>query len=255
MSVQLAHRRGMELELRSAICNDQLFLLYQPRFDVRCNKIKAVEALVRWHHPVRGILTPDHFIPLAEESGLIINLSDWVLLKACEEVMQHFEDISVSVNISASEFQASNLATRVKGILERTCFPADRLEIEVTESVVLTDPERTYAAMKTLRELGVRFLIDDFGTGYASLSYLHNFNFDGIKLDKTFTQALEKNSDSKKIVESIIDLGKAYALEVTAEGVENAEQLAFLKGHHCDIVQGYLIGKPVKISELRLDPP
>lgn len=253
MSEHLAQRRSMEMELRTAIFGGQLFLRYQPRFNVKNNKINAVEALVRWCHPVRGTLTPDHFIPLAEESGLIISLSDWVLNKACEEVMQHLENISVSVNISALEFQSSNFAERVKTILERTCFPAERLEIEVTESVVLTDPERTFSAMKTLRELGVRFLIDDFGTGYASLSYLHNFKFDGIKLDKSFTTALEKNDDSKKIVESIIDLGKAYSLEVTAEGVENAEQLSFLKEHHCDVVQGYFIGKPVEISELIME--
>lgn len=253
MSEHLAQRRNMELELRTAICDDQLFLCYQPRFNVKDNKIDAVEALVRWHHPVRGILTPDQFIPLAEESGLIINLSDWVLNRACEEVMQYSESISVSVNISAMEFQSSNFAERVQNIVKRTCFPAERLEIEVTESVVLTDPERTYAAMKILKELGVRFLIDDFGTGYASLSYLHNFKFDGIKLDKSFTTALEKNADSKKIIESIIDLGKAYSLEVTAEGVENAEQLAFLKAHHCDVVQGYFIGKPVNISELKIE--
>jgi EAL domain-containing protein (putative c-di-GMP-specific phosphodiesterase class I) len=217
---------------------------------VKDNKINAVEALVRWRHPVRGILTPDHFIPLAEESGIIINLSDWVLTKACTEVMQYSNNISVSVNISAIEFHSSNLADRVKRILDSTGFPAERLEIEVTESVVLTDPEKTYAAMITLRKLGVRFLIDDFGTGYASLSYLQNFKFDGLKLDKSFTTALEKNCESKKIVESIIDLGKAYSLEVTAEGVENAEQLAFLKENNCDVIQGYFIGKPLKISEL-----
>lgn len=253
MSEHLAQRQNMEMELRNAIFDSQLFLCYQPRFNVKDNKIDAVEALVRWRHPVRGILTPDHFIPLAEESGLIINLSDWVLNKACEEVMQYFETISVSVNISAIEFKSSNFAERVKNILKRTNFPAEKLEIEVTESVVLTDPERTFAAMETLRELGVRFLIDDFGTGYASISYLHNFKFDGIKLDKSFTTALEKSGDSKKIVESIIDLGKAYSLEVTAEGVENAEQLSFLKEHHCDVVQGYFIGKPVEISELKVE--
>ncbi|MDV2863701.1 bifunctional diguanylate cyclase/phosphodiesterase [Phytobacter ursingii] len=253
MSEQLSQRLSMEAELRAAIFDGQLFLCYQPRFNVKDNKIDAVEALVRWLHPLRGILTPDHFIPLAEESGLIINLSDWVLNKACEEVMQYSETISVSVNISAIEFQSSNFADRVKSILEKTCFPAERLEIEVTESVVLMDPDRTFTAMKSLRELGVRFLIDDFGTGYASISYLHNFKFDGIKLDKSFTTAMGKDSDNKKIVESIIDLGKAYCLEVTAEGVENAEQLAFLKAHHCDVVQGYFIGKPVKISELKVE--
>ncbi len=250
MSEQLAQRRSMEVELRNAISDDQLFLCYQPRYDVKDNKINSVEALVRWHHPARGILTPDHFIPLAEESGIIINLSDWVLSKACTEVMQYSNTISVSVNISAIEFHSSNLADRVKRILDSTGFPAERLEIEVTESVVLTDPEKTYATMITLRKLGVRFLIDDFGTGYASLSYLQNFKFDGLKLDKSFTTALEKNCESKKIVESIIVLGKAYSLEVTAEGVENAEQLAFLKANNCDVVQGFFIGKPLKISEL-----
>ena len=253
MSEKLTERRKLELELKTAIREDQLCLVYQARYNLRYSKIDAVEALVRWQHPDRGTMMPDQFIPLAEETGLIINLSNWVIRKACTEAKDQLPGLSVSVNISAIEFHASNLAERIKEILHETGLEPNRLEIEVTENVTLSDPEKTLHTMKALKKMGVRILIDDFGTGYASLSYLRKFQFDGLKLDKSFIFTLGDSPQNQSVVEKIIDLGKAYSMEVTAEGVETTEQLAFLKKNKCDEVQGYLLGKPAAIADLNFN--
>ncbi|WP_249665934.1 EAL domain-containing protein [Enterobacter sp. 120016] len=253
MSEKLTERRKLELELKTAIREEQLYLVYQPRYNLRYSKIDAVEALVRWKHPQRGTMMPDQFITLAEETGLIINLSNWVIRTACAETKDKLPGLSVSVNISAIEFQASDLAERIKEILHETGLEANRLEIEVTENVTLSDPEKTLQTMKSLKKMGVRILIDDFGTGYASLSYLRKFQFDGLKLDKSFIFTLGDSPQNQSVVEKIIDLGKAYSMAVTAEGVETAEQLSFLKKNKCDEVQGYLLGKPAAITDLNLN--
>lgn len=253
MSEKLTERRKLELELKTAIREEQLYLVYQPRYNLRYSKIEAVEALVRWQHPTRGTIMPDQFIPLAEETGLIISLSNWVIRKACAETKDKLPGLSVSVNISAIEFQASDLAERIKELLHETGLESNRLEIEVTENVTLSDPEKTLQTMKSLKKMGVRILIDDFGTGYASLSYLRKFQFDGLKLDKSFIFTLGDSPQNQSVVEKIIDLGKAYSMAVTAEGVETAEQLSFLKENKCDEVQGYLLGKPAAITDLNLN--
>lgn len=253
MSEKLTERRKLELELKTAIREEQLYLVYQPRYNLRYSKIEAVEALVRWQHPARGTIMPDQFIPLAEETGLIISLSNWVIRKASTETKDKLPGLSVSVNISAIEFQASDLAERIKEILHETGLEPNRLEIEVTENVTLSDPEKTLQTMKSLKKMGVRILIDDFGTGYASLSYLRKFQFDGLKLDKSFIFTLGDSPQNQSVVEKIIDLGKAYSMAVTAEGVETAEQLSFLKKNKCDEVQGYLLGKPAAITDLNLN--
>ncbi|QLO47568.1 EAL domain-containing protein [Enterobacter cloacae] len=253
MSEKLTERRKLELELKTAIREEQLYLVYQPRYNLRYSTIDAVEALVRWQHPARGTIMPDQFIPLAEETGLIISLSNWVIRKACSETKDKLPGLSVSVNISAIEFQASDLAERIKEILRETGLEPNRLEIEVTENVTLSDPEKTLQTMKSLKKMGVRILIDDFGTGYASLSYLRKFQFDGLKLDKSFIFTLGDSPQNQSVVEKIIGLGKAYSMAVTAEGVETAEQLSFLKKNKCDEVQGYLLGKPAAITDLNLN--
>ncbi|MCK6928127.1 putative bifunctional diguanylate cyclase/phosphodiesterase [Enterobacter roggenkampii] len=253
MSEKLTERRKLELELKTAIREEQLYRVYQPRYNLRYSTIDAVEALVRWQHPARGTIMPDQFIPLAEETGLIISLSNWVIRKACTETKDKLPGLSVSVNISAIEFQASDLAERIKEILHETGLEPNRLEIEVTENVTLSDPEKTLQTMKSLKKMGVRILIDDFGTGYASLSYLRKFQFDGLKLDKSFIFTLGDSPQNQSVVEKIIDLGKAYSMAVTAEGVETAEQLSFLKKNKCDEVQGYLLGKPAAITDLNLN--
>lgn len=255
MSEKLTARRKMEAELKTAIQENQLYLVYQPRFNLRTSKVEAVEALVRWQHPERGIMMPDQFIPLAEETGLIMSLSNWVIRNACTDTLTTLPGLSVSVNISPVEFQASDLADRIITILRDTGLPPTRLELEVTENVTLSEPENTCKTMKILKQMGVRILIDDFGTGYASLSYLRKFQFDGLKLDKSFIFSLGESQQNQSVVEKIIDLGKAYSMEVTAEGVETADQLSFLKKNHCDEVQGYFIGKPVAIADLTLTLP
>ena len=253
MSEKLTERRKLELELKTAIREEQLYLVYQPRYNLRYSTIDAVEALVRWQHPARGTIMPDQFIPLAEETGLIISLSNWGIRKASTETKDKLPGLSVSVNISAIEFQASDLAERIKEILHETGLEPNRLEIEVTEHGTLSDPEKTLQTMKSLKKMGVRILIDDFGTGYASLSYLRKFQFDGLKLDKSFIFTLGDSPQNQSVVEKIIDLGKAYSMAVTAEGVETAEQLSFLKKNKCDEVQGYLLGKPAAITDLNLN--
>lgn len=251
MGEKIVQRREMEQELREGIRTGQLRVVYQPRFDTKSSGITAVEALVRWQHPRHGLLMPDQFIPLAEETGLINPLSDWVLYTACSETLRHLPGLSVSVNLSASEFQDKRLYSRIKEVLLKTGLESERLEIEVTENVTLQDPVKTQMAMMQIKELGVKFLIDDFGTGFASLSYLRTFPFDGIKLDKSFIFPMDDSIQARQIVENMIGLGKAYSLDVTAEGVETQAQLDHLTHLQCDSLQGYYIGKPMTIESVR----
>lgn len=250
MGEKIVQRREMERELREAIHSDQLRLAWQPRYDVRTARVTAVEALVRWHHKQHGVLMPDQFIPLAEETGLISALSDWVLLRACEDTHRELPGLAVSVNLSAVEFSDKGLPRRIRAALDATGLPSSRLEIEVTESAMLQDPETTLEIMQAIKALGVKFLIDDFGTGYASLNYLRTFPFDGIKIDKSFIFPLNDSSQARKIVQNMVGLGKAYSLSITAEGVETACQMEQLKEMECDGLQGYYIGKPQPLAQI-----
>lgn len=253
MAEQIVQRRELEKELREAIRDEQLFLLYQPLYDLHQERIISLEALVRWRHPRHGLLMPDQFIPLAEETGIIIALTDWVLATACRDVGNRFSDIAVSVNISPLEFKASDIVTRVQAAVHATGFNASRLELEVTENATLCKPENTLSLMYELKALGVRLLMDDFGAGYASLNYLRSFPFDGIKLDKSFIFAMEGSETAKNIVEKIIGLGKDFNLAVTAEGVETKEQLKQLQSFHCDVAQGYFFSRPVTLDKISLN--
>ncbi|HBI11930.1 MAG TPA: diguanylate cyclase, partial [Franconibacter pulveris] len=190
-------------------------------------------------------------IPLAEETGLIIELSDWVMLQACRAMQQTLPELALSVNISASEFQTPGLVERVHSALEKSGFPPSRFEIEVTENATLKAPDIALEMMRQLKAMGVRFLIDDFGTGYASLSYLRTFPFDGIKLDRSFVIPMADSESARLIVKNMIGLGKAYSLNVTAEGVENSQQQELLKKYECDILQGYYIGRPAPLEQIR----
>lgn len=250
MGEKIAQRREMEHELREAIEKHQLRLVYQPRYDVRLSRVSAVEALVRWQHPRHGILMPDQFIPLAEESGLIFALSEWVLHQACRDTLLYLPGMSVSVNISASEIQDKGFSKRILSALENTGLEGHRLEIEVTENAALHDPEQTLQVMQQIKALGVKILIDDFGTGYASLSYLRSFPFDGIKLDKSFIFPMTDSAQARLIVENMIGLGKAYSLNITAEGVETLLQLEQLTQLKCDSLQGYYIGRPMALGQI-----
>lgn len=251
MGENIIQRREMEQDLREAIREGQLRLAYQPRYDVNSSRVTAVEALVRWEHPRHGLLMPDQFITLAEETGLIFALSDWVLLNACRDVCRDLPGMSVSVNITPAELQDKGLFGRIKSVLEKTGMEGTRLEIEVTENATLQDQETSLMIMHQIKALGVKFLIDDFGTGYASLNYLRTFPFDGIKLDRSFISRTADSPEARKIVENMIGLGKAYSLGVTAEGVETQEQLEQLELLECDGLQGYHIGRPMSLEQVR----
>ncbi|QGY32362.1 bifunctional diguanylate cyclase/phosphodiesterase [Pantoea cypripedii] len=250
LSESIVQRREMENQLREAIHAEQFALVYQPRYDTKMSQVTGVEALVRWNHPTLGVVFPDQFIPLAEESGLIKDITDWVLKHACQDMKSYFSNMRVSVNISPSEFNDANLAERVCNILNSTGLESRRLEIEVTENALVKNPENALKTMHELHQLGIKFHVDDFGSGYASFGYLNDFPFDGLKLDKSFVFAMHQSDNSLKIIQNLISLGSAYSLIVTAEGVETAQQMEQLMKFNCDSLQGYHIGKPIGLTQL-----
>lgn len=252
MNTRVKERHQLEIDLRQALINDELRLRLQPRYSVSGPRMVAAEALVRWQHPQRGLLSPDSFIGIAETTGLIVPLSSWVLRTACREAMTWPEALVVSVNLSPVEFQHGRLLARVKSALEESGLPPSRLELELTESMMLDDAEGALVLMQELKSLGVRLSMDDFGTGYSSLSYLRRFPFDGLKIDRSFTADLHNASDSQAIIKAIIGLGRALSLTVTAEGVETQEQLEVLRQCDCDEVQGYFLARPMEPAALRL---
>jgi diguanylate cyclase (GGDEF)-like protein len=244
MNERIVLRRSLEGELRRAVKEGEFALEYQPRYDTRSMKIVSVEALVRWHHAERGFLGPSEFIPLAEETGLIVPLGEWILRTACSTIAR-FEDIGVSVNVSPAQFRDSDLAAMVERILRETGLAPERLELELTEGVLLEDTQRARATLRGLKALGLKLSMDDFGTGYSSLGYLRNFPFDGIKIDQQFIADLDGTGDARAIVQAIVSLGKALGMTVTAEGVETKEQLLLLRHDSCEEVQGYLMSRPI----------
>lgn len=245
MSDQIQTRRQMEDDLRHALQHDEFVLHYQPRYKVDGKQIVSVEALVRWQHPSKGLLGPDLFIPLAEQTDLIVPLGRWVLREACETALAWPEDILLSVNLSPAQFAASDVVEEVREVLIQTRFPASRLELEITENVMLNDTDGALTTMNALKELGVRLNMDDFGTGYSSLGYLRAYPFDGIKIDKRFIASISSGTNDRAVVQAIIGLGKAMGLTVTAEGVETEEQLAILGKDQCNEVQGYFMSRPI----------
>ncbi|QJI40820.1 EAL domain-containing protein [Pseudomonas sp. ADAK2] len=245
MSDQIQHRRQLEDDLRQAVLNNQFVLHYQPRYKVDGKEIVSVEALVRWQHPTQGLLGPDLFIPLAEQTDLIVPLGRWVLREACETALTWPDDILLSVNLSPAQFARSDVVEDVREVLVETRFPASRLELEITENVMLNDIDGALTTMNALKELGVRLNMDDFGTGYSSLGYLRAYPFDGIKIDKRFIASMSSGGNDRAVVQAIISLGKAMGLTVTAEGVETAEQLKILGADQCHEVQGFYMSRPV----------
>ncbi|HLA31810.1 MAG TPA: EAL domain-containing protein, partial [Pseudomonas sp.] len=251
MNERVVERRQLENDLRQALAGDELRLLLQPRYSVGRQRMVAAEALVRWQHPQRGLLGPDSFIGIAESTGLIVPLSAWVLRTACVEALSWNEALIVSVNLSPVEFRRGQLVEQIRTVLEETGLPPGRLELELTESVMLEDAEGALALMQELKGLGVRLSMDDFGTGYSSLSYLRSFPFDGLKIDRSFMTDLPASPDSQAIIQAIIGLGRALALTVTAEGVETQEQLELLRQYGCDEAQGYFLNRPMPPDALR----
>ncbi len=244
----LKERQGLERELQLAVVRGELHLVYQPIGDPKTGRISAFEALLRWRSSEFGNVGPDRFIPVAEACGAIIPIGAWVLAAACREAASWDEPLIVCVNLSSVQFQQGDLVEIVESVLRESRLPPERLELEVTESVLLDDKESAGRTLVRLHELGVKIAMDDFGTGYSSLSYLQTFPFDTLKIDKSFLAKVGKEAHSSAIVETIIKLGEALDLKVVAEGVETAEQAAFLRDRNCDLIQGYLIGAPQPIA-------
>jgi diguanylate cyclase (GGDEF)-like protein/PAS domain S-box-containing protein len=247
MDKRLRERRALQHDLRSALDRGQLSLHYQPQARVD-GEIIGFEALARWQHPLRGSVPPSTFIPIAEESGLMIPLGEWILREACREAASWQRPLQIAVNLSPVQFRHGDLPALVHAILLETGLPASRLELEITEGVLIHDFSRALSILRRLKSLGVRIAMDDFGTGYSSLAYLQSFPFDKIKIDRGFISNLERNPQSAAIVRAVIGLGRGLKLPVVAEGVETEDQLSFLAKELCDEVQGYFIGRPWPID-------
>jgi EAL domain-containing protein (putative c-di-GMP-specific phosphodiesterase class I) len=239
----------LENALRHAIPRRELFLDYQPWIDARTGRVTGAEALVRWRHPDFGLLPPDAFIPLADETGLIVELGRWVLREACRQnrLWQSggMAAFVIAANVSAAQFRRPDFADQVAAALAESGLDPTTLELEITETVVMQDAESNIGTLRRLKDMGVRIAIDDFGTGYSSLSYLKRLPIDIIKIDRSFLQGLATDGDNQAIVRLIVALAKSLKLTLIAEGVEEAEQLEFLRALDCDRAQGYLISRPV----------
>jgi EAL domain-containing protein (putative c-di-GMP-specific phosphodiesterase class I) len=243
MNARLQARRFFESDLRSALAKSELEVHYQPLFDLRTNAVSGFEALLRWRHPTRGPVAPAEFIPVAEETGLIVPIGEWVLRQACAEAAKWPEEIKIAVNLSSIQVKSRHFVAVVVSALASAGLAPERLELEVTESVLLQESEGTLASLHKLRGLGIHIVMDDFGTGYSSLSYLRSFPFDKIKIDRSFIRDLMKH-DCAAIVHAVIELAQKLGIATIAEGVETVEQLALLRLEGCTEVQGYLISPP-----------
>jgi diguanylate cyclase (GGDEF)-like protein/PAS domain S-box-containing protein len=247
MGLRLRERAALQTELRSAIQRNELRLHYQPQVKMT-GEITGFEALARWHSPKRGMVPPSEFIPLAEESNLILSIGEWVLRDACHEAASWEKPLRIAINVSPIQFRHGDLPRLVHTVLLETGLAPGRLEIEITEGVLIDDFSRAVSILRKLKSLGVQIALDDFGTGYSSLSYLHSFPFDKIKIDRTFISELESNRHSIAIVRAVIGLCRSLNIPVLAEGVENKAQHAFLAQEGCNEVQGYLTGRPLAIE-------
>jgi len=242
---RMQERRTLEAGLRRALVNDELELHYQPLVEARTGRITSAEALVRWRDPERGLVPPSEFIELAEETGLIVPLGEWVLRTACAEAATWPDDLSVAVNLSPVQFREAKLADTITAALRDAGLPPERLEVEITEGVLLADEKQTLAILKQLRGAGIRLSMDDFGTGYSSLSYLRRFPFNKIKVDQSFIRQLPADGESAAIVRAIITMGACLGMSTTVEGVETPEQFSFSADEGCDHLQGFLISEPL----------
>jgi EAL domain-containing protein (putative c-di-GMP-specific phosphodiesterase class I) len=251
MSAELEARNTLESDLRQGIVRGELELHYQPIFDIGTGGCRSVEALVRWRHPQRGLIPPDQFIPLAEETGLVVPLGEWVLGRACRDAISWPADIKLAVNLSPVQFKQTDLFDVIETVLYDSGLPPQRLEIEVTESVVLEPGVENSAFMKRLKRLGISLALDDFGTGYSSLSRLTAFPFDKIKIDRSFVSNLTGRNQSSAIISSVVTLARGLDMLVTAEGVETPEQFELLRTLGVNFAQGHLLGRAVPIGELK----
>jgi len=249
MNVRAVERQAIEASLRRALERQEFALHYQPKINLRTGGITGAEALLRWTHPIRGLVSPAQFIPVAEDCGLILPIGKWVLREACQQARAWADAglplATMAVNISAIQFRNENFLEDVFAILKDTGLDPRFLELELTESVLMKHAESTASILKALRAGGVQLAVDDFGTGYSSLSYLRKFPIDALKIDQSFVRQITTTPDETTIVTAIISMGRSLKLRVVAEGVETQEELAFLQAHQCDQAQGYYFGRPV----------
>jgi diguanylate cyclase (GGDEF)-like protein len=250
MDARVKARRMIELDLRKALANEELELYYQPLVNLERNAVSGCEALLRWHHPERGMISPAEFIPIAEETGLIVKIGEWVLRRACAEAATWPDDVTVAVNVSPIQFREPTLVLTVVNALAQAGLSPRRLEIEITEAVLLRDNDATLASLHQLRELGVRVVMDDFGTGYSSLSYLRSFPFDKIKIDRSFIKDLSDESDAGAIVQAITGLASSLNITTTAEGAETQAQMDRIRSLGCTEMQGYLFSRPKSAKDI-----
>ena len=250
MDARMQERRTLELALRNAIAAEGLQVHYQPLISVKTNEVEQFEALLRWPDSTHGLISPEVFIPLAEETGLINEIGAWVLKQACRDAAIWPSNVGVAVNISPLQFRARTLVLNVISALDDSGLSPNRLELEITEGVLLHDTQSTLQTLKQLQDIGVRIAMDDFGTGYSSLSYLRKFNFNKVKIDRTFVNGLEGSKDSRAIIRAVSGLCSTLGIDITAEGVETESQLDMLREEGCTQVQGYLLGRPGPVSTI-----
>ena len=244
MDKALQRRRTVEHELRLALGREEFDVVYQPQYDLTTERQCGSEALIRWHHPVHGKIAPGHFISVAEDTGLIVPIGEWVLRRACCDAATWSEPLTIAVNLSPAQFRDGDIAETVAQVLKETGLDPARLELEITESLLINDTEEVLGKLNRLRDLGVAIAMDDFGTGYSSLSYLARFPFSKIKIDRQFIRNMTRDPATRAIVKTIIALGKSLDVTITAEGVETEEQAAMLREFGCPQVQGFLYGYP-----------
>jgi diguanylate cyclase (GGDEF) domain len=254
MSIERTTKLEIIEDLKNAIENNEFKLFYQPKVDIITNKIIGVEALIRWFHPKKGIISPSEFIPIAEETGLILPIGEWVLLEGCKQnkkwQQSNYSPIGMSINLSTHQFEHPSIINTIKETLKKTQLDPRWLELEITESIAVKSFDYASRKLSKLKEIGISVAMDDFGTGYSSFSYLKHLPIDTLKIDKTFLDNITKDANEELITASMIDLGKRLNLTVVAEGVENIEQLSFLKTNKCNIAQGYLFSKPIPSTEI-----
>jgi diguanylate cyclase len=249
MDADLSNRKLLESALRQAIKNRELHVVYQPIVDRSGKQVVGVEALARWIHPVQGEIPPARFIPIAEHSGLIVELGEFILRRACLDG-RNWPGLTVSVNVSPLQFRRPDFVAAIERILGEMAFEPNRLELELTESTLLGNLESAELSMLRLKGVGVCFALDDFGTGYSSLLYLRRFPFDKLKIDSSFVRSIEKAADAAAIVHAVVSLGRGLGMKVTAEGVETADQHLFLRAAGVHSMQGYRFGRPVTAAEI-----
>ncbi len=250
MTARMEARRQLELDLRKALAMREFELVYQPQMNLGSDRLVGCEALIRWIHPTRGTVSPTDFIPLAEEIGLIVAIGEWVVRTACQEAVRWPGDLSVAVNLSPAQFKSKKLVDTVASALATSGLAPQRLELEITEGVLLQENDANLETLHALRNLGLRISMDDFGTGYSSLSYLRAFPFDKIKIDRSFVSGKAAEGDSMAIIRAIASLGASFGMTTVAEGVETAEQMQRIREEGCTDVQGYLISRPISATEI-----